>query len=122
MAACRHGKSAARSGVDSVAPVLKSRDAAAQPTAGAYLVPLSARTDEALRAMAQDLTDRLATDDPPALADVASTLATGRAHLQRRLALIVDTSADLQRGLRAIAAGQPSGGAGRGPGDTGARA
>jgi hypothetical protein len=33
MAACRHGKSAARSGVDSVAPVLKSRDAAGRDSA-----------------------------------------------------------------------------------------
>jgi acyl transferase domain-containing protein/acyl carrier protein len=82
--------------------------AAAQSAAGPYLVPLSARDDGALRAMAQRLADRLAADDAPSLADVAGTLATGRAHYQRRLALIADSCADLERELRAIAGGQIS--------------
>jgi acyl transferase domain-containing protein len=81
---------------------------AAQPAAPPYLVPLSARDEDALRATARRLADRLATHDAPALADVAGTLATGRAHFLRRVALIADSSADLQRQLRAIASGQMS--------------
>jgi acyl transferase domain-containing protein/acyl carrier protein len=43
---------------------------------------------------------------PPSLADVVTTLATGRVHHTRRLALITDSPEDLRRDLRAIAAGQ----------------
>jgi acyl transferase domain-containing protein len=80
------------------------RAAAAQSATGPYLVPLSARDDGALRAMGQRLADFLASDAAPALPDVAATLATGRAHFQRRVAFIADSSTDLARDLSAIEA------------------
>ena len=49
--------------------------------------------------------DYLAGDPTIALADVATTLALGRAQLPRRCALVAETSAELERELRALATG-----------------
>jgi acyl transferase domain-containing protein/acyl carrier protein len=71
-----------------------------------YLIPLSARDDVALREMARRGAEFLTTTPAPALADVVATLTTGRSHHSRRVALIADSMADLQRDLRSIAVGQ----------------
>ncbi|WP_406068784.1 beta-ketoacyl synthase N-terminal-like domain-containing protein [Micromonospora sp. NBC_01638] len=77
------------------------------------LLPLSAATDEALRALAARLADHLAGEpgDVPAgaawsLTDVAYTLAAGRRRLARREAVVVRDIAQAVEALRAVAAGQ----------------
>ena len=67
------------------------------------LIVVSARTSEALRAVATRLADHLVSDAAPALGDVAFTLAAGRAHLAHRAAFIVRTHAELVAQLRAFA-------------------
>jgi polyketide synthase PksM/rhizoxin synthesis polyketide synthase/nonribosomal peptide synthetase RhiB len=59
----------------------------APPLPGPFVVPLSARTEEGLRAMLRHLVAALATTDAP-LADIAFTLATGREALEERLAVV----------------------------------
>jgi acyl transferase domain-containing protein len=82
------------------APLMHS---SAATTTDACLIPLSARDPLALRSVALRLAERLAQDAAPSLADVATTLATGRAQLARRLALVADSSTELQQELRALA-------------------
>jgi acyl transferase domain-containing protein/acyl carrier protein len=81
------------------------------PDAGPFLVPLSARDDAALRALALGHAGRIADDPGLALADVALTTATGRAHLPRRAVLLADSIGDLARDLRALAGGERPAGA-----------
>ncbi len=87
--------------------------AVAVPAAGRAaraVVPwvLSGRGDDALRAQAQRLADRLA-DAPdetgPLPLDVAWSLATGRAHLEHRAAVVATGREEFLAGLRAIASG-----------------
>jgi acyl transferase domain-containing protein len=78
---------------------------AANEVAGAFVVPLAARNDAALRALAQRHADFLAVDPTIALPDIATTMALGRAQLPRRCALVAETSAELERELRALATG-----------------
>jgi acyl transferase domain-containing protein len=131
------------------APPVAARNEAA---AGPYIVPVTARDEAALRAVAGNIAeilgnvgappapavtlgrpavspapaavlDRVVSPPVPAtmldhaapplspvpsasLADVAFTLATGRTHHSRRLALVTDSPEDLRRDLLAIAAGQ----------------
>jgi acyl transferase domain-containing protein len=80
--------------------------AGAAPDAGPFLVPLSARDDAALRALALRHAGRIADEPGMALADLALTTATGRAHLPRRAVLLADSISDLARDLRALAAGE----------------
>ncbi|AUX43601.1 uncharacterized protein SOCE26_050510 [Sorangium cellulosum] len=73
---------------------------------GPHLILLSAKTEEALRSRADDLRRWLLEDaGRHALADVAYTLHRGRAHFQRRLALVVDSESDLIRRLEGAGAG-----------------
>ena len=81
----------------------------AMPThpAGPLLVPISARDDTALREIARRDADFLvAADKDVSLADVATTAASGRSHMTRRLALLTDSKGDLERELRTFALGQ----------------
>ena len=80
--------------------------AATPPAAGPFVVPLSARTEESLRGMAALLAEALATADAP-LADIAFTLATGREHLEERLAVVATDVAALRNALLAWLAGSP---------------
>lgn len=73
---------------------------------GAVLVPISARDEVALRKVAARYAEFLATHPQASLADVSFTAATGRAHLLKRAALIVDSPAALQSDLRQFADGQ----------------
>lgn len=84
------------------APVANISPTQARP----YLIPLSARDDAALRDMARRGAEFLTTTPELQLSDVVATLSTGRTHHSRRVALLADSMADLQRDLRAIAGGQ----------------
>ena len=68
------------------------------------LLPLSARSDAALAAMAKTTAAELAGADDGRLVDLAYTLATGRAALDRRIAVVGRSSADLAGRLEAAAA------------------
>jgi acyl transferase domain-containing protein/thioesterase domain-containing protein/acyl carrier protein len=67
-------------------------------TAAPCLVPLSARTPEALARRRRDLSEWLAANEP-ALADVARTLIAGRAHFEHRWAAVVSSIAELRAAL-----------------------
>jgi amino acid adenylation domain-containing protein len=69
---------------------------------------LSAKTEAALRAQAARLRARLSERPLLRLADVAFTLAAGRAHLDHRAVLVAGDRAEALEGLAALAAGRPS--------------
>ncbi|WP_443072703.1 type I polyketide synthase, partial [Streptomyces sp. RPT161] len=66
---------------------------------------VSGKSEDALRAQAERLRLRVAEDENLELADVAHSLATTRATLDRRAALIASDRAELLRELEALAAG-----------------
>lgn len=76
----------------------------------AHVLPLSARTDAALRESAQRLAHALAMPDAPALADVARTLSTGRAQLAYRAIVVGSDRASVQSRLADLASGEPGAG------------
>ncbi len=81
---------------------------AAAPEEGQALpVVLSARTDEALRDQAARLLAVLDRQPEPPLADLAFSLATTRAALDRRAAVSTADPADLRRALTALRDGLP---------------
>ncbi len=77
-----------------------------RPAAARGLVPLSARTPEALTQVAVDLAEALERDPALQPADVAYTRALGRAHLPVRAALITGSREELLEQLRKLTAGQ----------------
>ncbi|MFD7639739.1 type I polyketide synthase [Kitasatospora sp. NPDC059795] len=87
--------------------------ATATPTARRAAPPvpllLSARTPEALRAQAGRLVSRLDADPDAELADVAYSLATGRAPLEHRAAVLGRDRASVRRSLTALARGTAAG-------------
>ncbi|MGW4062903.1 beta-ketoacyl synthase N-terminal-like domain-containing protein [Amycolatopsis sp. NPDC004747] len=70
---------------------------------GPHVLPVSARTPEALRQALAAVRDRLATD-PPDLADVAYTLAVGRREFGARAAVVATTAAEAVEALDALLA------------------
>ncbi|MGX7673839.1 beta-ketoacyl synthase N-terminal-like domain-containing protein [Plantactinospora sp. DSM 117369] len=70
------------------------------------LLPISARTPEQLRTVARELAAVLGTPDPPALADVAHTLRTGRASLAVRAQVVAGSTAEAASALAALADGR----------------
>ncbi|HEY8985828.1 MAG TPA: type I polyketide synthase, partial [Streptomyces sp.] len=74
---------------------------------GPVLLTLSARTEDALRDHARQLSEHL--DDRPGtpLPDLAHTLATTRTHFPHRATVTATTGEDATAGLRALAAGSP---------------
>ncbi|MGW7586785.1 SDR family NAD(P)-dependent oxidoreductase, partial [Kitasatospora sp. NPDC054768] len=104
-----------------VAPAPERTDTSAVPTPdtattatarrAAPPVPLllSAGTPEALRAQAGRLVSRLDADPDAELADVAYSLATGRAPLEHRAAVLGRDRASVRRSLTALARGTASG-------------
>lgn len=66
--------------------------AAAAPAAGPQVLLLSARTAESLQDARTSLAQELSRDDPPALSDVAFTLAGRRRHEVRLAAVVTDTA------------------------------
>lgn len=73
---------------------------------GPFVVPLAARDDAALRALALAHADAVAADPALSPADVAATLALGRAAQPRRAALVVGTRTELEHELRGLARGE----------------
>jgi acyl transferase domain-containing protein/NAD(P)-dependent dehydrogenase (short-subunit alcohol dehydrogenase family)/acyl carrier protein len=69
------------------------------------LLPISARSDEALVATAAQLAEHLSTHPDVTLADLAYTLGRRRTHLNHRHTLVVDSIADAGQQFRALADG-----------------
>lgn len=90
--------------------VLTEAPSAEQPPASAgpthHIFTLSAKSQEALRALAQQYAMLLAAQPTLPLAALCSTVNRGRAHFAQRLALVVRTTAEVQTALTAFAAGQ----------------
>ncbi|WP_207919674.1 SDR family NAD(P)-dependent oxidoreductase [Micromonospora sp. KC207] len=87
------------------------------PPAGEHLVPVSARTGEALREYALALADAVSRPDRadrPRLADVAYTLQERRTACPERLAVLAGSLDELADRLRAFAAGRQVAGVVRG--------
>ena len=101
---------------------LPSVPSAAMAASDLHLVPLSARDDAALRALARKTATALRSDPSLTLADVATTLSRGRTHLPRRLALVATSVDDLANRLEAAASGETAGIATGGPLRPGERA
>jgi acyl transferase domain-containing protein/acyl-CoA synthetase (AMP-forming)/AMP-acid ligase II/acyl carrier protein/short-subunit dehydrogenase len=79
-----------------------------------WLLPLSARSPEALHAFAEALSDRLGGSDPPPARDLCHSLARRRSHHPHRFALVAASAADARDGLaRYLAAEGERGGATR---------
>lgn len=74
------------------------------------VLPISARSQQALRALASAYADRLMDPEAPALTDLAFTAASRRSQLPERLAVTGDSHQALAQRLEAFATGQPSAG------------
>ncbi len=85
------------------------------------LVPVSARSPEALADTAAALADALTGDDAPDLRDVGHTRALRRDHHEHRAAVVAATAAEAADKLRALAAGRPVKGVATGHAPTGER-
>ncbi|MFD5999215.1 acyltransferase domain-containing protein, partial [Streptomyces erythrochromogenes] len=66
---------------------------------------VSAKTDQALRAQAGRLLEHLRDNPGVPLADIGRSLAVGRAHFDRRAAVVAGDRAELEQGLRALVEG-----------------
>lgn len=76
-----------------------------QPQQWPTVLPISARSEEALVATAERLAHYLATDPDVSLGDLAFTLGQRRTHLNYRHTVIADSIADAREQLRALADG-----------------
>ena len=75
----------------------------------AYLLPLSARTPEALQALARAWQGALAeAEATPALSDIAYTASRRRSHHDHRLAVVARSTPELADHLQAFLAGEPA--------------
>ncbi len=100
-----------RSGTNAHVVVGEFRDdraLAPSPSAGKFIVPLSARTTEQLRQRVEDLLAFLKRTDEVDLAAVAQTLQQGRDALTQRLAVVTSSTSQLRRELEDWLAGKPS--------------
>jgi len=85
------------------------------PARGTYQVlPLSARTPDALAQLASRYQDSLDANPDAALADVCGTAGAGRSHFEHRAALVVDSRGRARRLLRAVGEERPAPGLVRG--------
>lgn len=73
-----------------------------QPERPLHLVTLSAKTDAALRALAQRYVDWLESPNPPALADLCFTTHSGRSHFDHRLCIVTSSVSQLCQQLRSF--------------------
>ncbi|MFN6571677.1 SDR family oxidoreductase [Dendronalium sp. ChiSLP03b] len=102
-----------RAGVPPVEATGVSRGAGEQGSRGAgerpkHLLTLSAKSEKALRELAQKYGRFLATNSEVAVADVCFTSNTGRSHFDYRLAAIAESTAQLSEQLNAFANSQPT--------------
>jgi thioester reductase-like protein len=86
---------------------LREHESEPSDTPREFLLPLSARTPEALRALASRYAAWLAAHPEADLAAVCDTAGRGRSHLEHRAALVVDRPDRAREGLAAIADEQP---------------
>jgi acyl transferase domain-containing protein/acyl carrier protein len=93
-----------------------------EPEGGAgawHLLPLSARSPEALAALAQATRARVAAAVAPALADLAYCASRRRSHHEHRLALVASSLEELAGALSAYLEGEPRAGVFVGPDEPG---
>ncbi|WP_299556586.1 type I polyketide synthase [uncultured Mycolicibacterium sp.] len=98
------------------APPLRARPepAPAEPRPRALLLPISARTPEALTALAGRYRRWLAEHPDAGLAEVCATAGVARSHFEHRAALVVDSTAAALDALDALAEDRPAPGLLRG--------
>ncbi|MDI3284216.1 type I polyketide synthase [Polyangium sp. 15x6] len=72
-----------------------------------FLLPLSGKTERALRTQAERLAGHLASHPELDLADVAFSLATTRAHLEHRAVIVATERESAREALAALATGRP---------------
>ncbi|MGB0848789.1 MAG: beta-ketoacyl synthase N-terminal-like domain-containing protein, partial [Thiolinea sp.] len=99
-----------RGAKDSEAPplLMRERGLGGESETAFHLIPLSARSPNTLKALAQSHADYLTTNPDTELADIAYTLQTGRNHLaEYRQAIVTDSIADLQTQLEQLADSEP---------------
>ncbi|ABM11841.1 type I polyketide synthase [Mycolicibacterium vanbaalenii] len=98
------------------APRADRAGAAPQPAApgGFGMLPLSARTPDALAATAHRLRTWLAANPDASWPDLCFTAAVGRSHLRHRAALVVDSRSSVEELLGALAEDRPGPGLARG--------
>ena len=75
------------------------------PSPGAHLLPLSAKTEPALRQLAARFAQHLEAHPEQSLAAICYTSAVGRSHYRHRLAVVGHSHAELSEQLRLFAAG-----------------
>ncbi len=75
------------------------------PNGGYYILPISARSDEALRALAASYASLLSAPDAPALADVCYSAGVRRGHFEHRLAAVAATTSEMVQTLRSYLSG-----------------
>jgi amino acid adenylation domain-containing protein len=73
-----------------------------------YCLPLSARSDTALRKLAELYTYLITSDRGLNLADISGTAGAGRSHFSHRLAVVADTTEAVVDALRAFVDGRPT--------------
>jgi acyl transferase domain-containing protein/acyl carrier protein len=87
--------------------ILQAATPAADPPAGferpIHIVPVSARSGEALQTAAARLDRHLADSSAPSIGDVAFTLGAGRSHFAHRAAIVAANVADVRSALGALA-------------------
>ena len=88
------------------APVSLTSHGPTSTAPGLWPLPLSARSPEALRALAAAFADLLAAPQAPSLTDVCATAALHRTALEYRAAFAAETAADLIDRLRRFADGE----------------
>ena len=84
----------------------ESAPSSSLPHTPGSLLALSAKNENALRESAERWTQHLATHAEIALHDLAYSANTGRAHFEKRLAVLADSTASLREKLSAFAAQQ----------------
>jgi acyl-CoA synthetase (AMP-forming)/AMP-acid ligase II/3-oxoacyl-(acyl-carrier-protein) synthase len=97
--------------------ILEEAPAPAAPLGGeppSYVLALSARTETALRALAERYEAFLAAQPAEALAEVCATANAGRTAFEYRLAVVAENPVELRQRLAAAAAGGPAPGIWRG--------
>lgn len=98
------------------APVVDTQaEPSVEPAQGTYQVlPVSARTPEALTELASRYRSWLDENPDAALGDICATAGAGRSHFEYRAALVVDSRARARRLLRAVQEDRPAPGLIRG--------
>lgn len=74
-----------------------------------HLLTLSAKSEKALRELAQSYIDFLATHPNASLADICFTANTGRSHFDHRLAVVAESNVNLREHLGGFASGTDAG-------------